>query len=113
MQVFSVDMGRVLAGASNRGEFEERLINIVDEVEKSEGVIILFIDEVHTLIGAGAGEQALDAANILKPALARGVLKVGLETWFWFFSVWVMQYNLLSLYAVHWSYDTRRIQKIH
>ncbi|KAH7518908.1 hypothetical protein FEM48_Zijuj09G0221100 [Ziziphus jujuba var. spinosa] len=74
MQVFSVDMGRLLAGASNRGEFEKRLINIVDEVEKSKGVIILLIDEVHTLIGAGAGGQALDAANVLKPALARGCI---------------------------------------
>ncbi|KAF3435243.1 hypothetical protein FNV43_RR22330 [Rhamnella rubrinervis] len=74
-KVFSLDMGRLIAGASNRGEFEERLIMIVDEVEKNEGQIILFIDEVHTLIGAGAGGQALDAANILKPALARGVLK--------------------------------------
>ena len=79
LQVFSLDMGRLIAGASNRGEFEERLIMIIDEVEKSEGAIILFIDEVHTLIGAGAGGQALDAANILKPALARGVLKVGLN----------------------------------
>lgn len=69
-------MGRLIAGASNRGEFEERLIMLIDEVKQSEGAIILFIDEVHTLIGAGAGGQGLDAANILKPALARGELKV-------------------------------------
>ena len=69
-------MGRLIAGASNRGEFEERLTMIIDEVKQSEGAIILFIDEVHTLIGAGAGGQALDAANILKPSLARGELKV-------------------------------------
>ncbi|KAF3435242.1 hypothetical protein FNV43_RR22329 [Rhamnella rubrinervis] len=74
-EVFSLDMGRLVAGASHHGEIEERLIMIVDEVERSEGQIILFIDEVHTLIGVGSGEQALDAANILKPALARGVLK--------------------------------------
>ncbi|CAL5368689.1 unnamed protein product [Camellia sinensis] len=73
--VFSIDMGRLIAGTSNRGEFEERLLNVVDEVKQSEGAIILFIDELHTLIGDGAGGQALDAANILKPALARGELK--------------------------------------
>lgn len=69
-------MARLIAGASNRGEFEERLIHLVDEVKQSQGVVILFIDELHTLIRAGAGGQALDAANILKPALARGDLKV-------------------------------------
>lgn len=69
-------MGRLIAGASNRGEFEERLTMIMDEVKLSQGSIILFIDQVHTLIGAGAGGQALDAANILKPALARGEVKV-------------------------------------
>ncbi|CAL5325487.1 unnamed protein product [Camellia sinensis] len=74
-KVFSIDMGRLIAGTSNRGEFEERLLNVVDEVKQSEGAIILFIDELHTLIGDGAGGQALDAANILKPALARGELK--------------------------------------
>ncbi|XP_017974457.1 PREDICTED: chaperone protein ClpC2, chloroplastic [Theobroma cacao] len=74
-KIFSIDMGRLIAGASNRGEFEERLIMLIDEVKQSEGAIILFIDEVHTLIGAGAGGQGLDAANILKPALARGELK--------------------------------------
>lgn len=71
-------MGRLIAGASNRGEFEERLTMIVDEVKLSEGGIILFIDELHTLIGAGGGGQALDAANIMKPALARGDLRVAL-----------------------------------
>ncbi|XVF16112.1 hypothetical protein REPUB_Repub10bG0003300 [Reevesia pubescens] len=74
-KIFAIDMGRLIAGASNRGEFEERLTLIVDEVKQSDDEIILFIDEVHTLIGAGSGGQALDAANILKPALARGELK--------------------------------------
>ncbi|GER33082.1 ATP-dependent Clp protease ATP-binding subunit ClpA [Striga asiatica] len=74
-KVFAIDMARLIAGASNRGEFEERLIQIVDEVVKSEGSIILFIDELHTLVGAGGGGNSLDAANILKPALARGQLK--------------------------------------
>ena len=69
-------MGRLIAGASNRREFEERLLKVVDEVEQSKGTIILFNDEVRTLIGAGAGGQALDASNILKPALARGDVKV-------------------------------------
>ncbi|KAL3507331.1 hypothetical protein ACH5RR_032713 [Cinchona calisaya] len=74
-KIFSMDMGRLIAGSSNRGEFEERLEKLVDEVKKSNGEIILFIDELHTLIGAGSGGQALDAANILKPPLARGELK--------------------------------------
>ncbi|KAA8530059.1 hypothetical protein F0562_004768 [Nyssa sinensis] len=74
-KVFAIDMGRLIAGASNRGEFEERLLKVVDEVTQSNGEVVLFIDEVHTLIGAGAGGQALDASNILKPALARGELK--------------------------------------
>ncbi|KAL6533542.1 hypothetical protein OROMI_027654 [Orobanche minor] len=76
-KVFAIDMARLISGASNRGEFEERLIKLVDEVVRSEGLVILFIDELHTLIGAGTGSgaQALDAANILKPALARGDLK--------------------------------------
>lgn len=77
MQVFSLDMGRVIAGASHLGESEERLTKIVEEVEQSKGAIILFIDELHTLVGAGSsGRHALDAANIFKPPLARGVLKV-------------------------------------
>ena len=79
MQVFSLDISRVVAGSSNRGEFEERLMNVVDEVKASEGEIILFIDEAHTLVGAGSGGQALDAANILKPALAKGELKVSVS----------------------------------
>ncbi|KAL6960362.1 hypothetical protein U1Q18_038127 [Sarracenia purpurea var. burkii] len=75
-KVYSIDMGRLIAGASNRGEFEERLLKIVDEVKESKGKVVLFIDELHTLIGAGTGSgQALDASNILKPALARGQLK--------------------------------------
>ncbi|XP_024046521.1 chaperone protein ClpC1, chloroplastic [Citrus clementina] len=74
-KIFALEMGRLIAGASNRGEFEERLTMIVDEVKLSEGGIILFIDELHTLIGAGGGGQALDAANIMKPALARGDLR--------------------------------------
>ncbi|XP_043703735.1 chaperone protein ClpC2, chloroplastic-like [Telopea speciosissima] len=74
-KVISLDMARLIGGASNRGEFEERLTNVVDEVKQSEGEIILFIDEIHTLVGTGSGGTALDAANILKPALARGELK--------------------------------------
>ncbi len=74
-QVFSLDMGALIAGAKYKGEFEERLKSVVKEVIASEGEIILFIDEIHTLVGAGGGEGAMDAANILKPALARGELK--------------------------------------
>ncbi|XP_075661839.1 ATP-dependent Clp protease ATP-binding subunit ClpA homolog CD4B, chloroplastic-like [Castanea sativa] len=74
-KVFAIDMGRLVAGASCRGEFEERITQLVDEVKQSDGSIILFIDEVHTLIGAGSGIGELDAANMLKPALARGELK--------------------------------------
>lgn len=74
-QIFSLDMGALLAGAKYKGEFEERLKAIVNEVTQSDGEIILFIDEIHTLVGAGKGEGAMDAANILKPALARGELR--------------------------------------
>ena len=74
-QVYSLDMGALVAGAKYKGEFEERLKSVVNEVKKSEGNIILFIDEIHTLVGAGKGEGAMDAANILKPALARGELR--------------------------------------
>ncbi len=74
-QIFSLDMGALVAGAKYKGEFEERLKAVVNEVMKSEGEIILFIDEIHTLVGAGKGEGAMDAANILKPALARGELR--------------------------------------
>jgi len=74
-QVYSLDMGALIAGAKYKGEFEERLKSVVGEVTKSEGEIILFIDEIHTLVGAGKGEGAMDAANILKPALARGELR--------------------------------------
>ncbi len=73
--IFSLDMGALVAGAKYKGEFEERLKSVIQEVEKSDGDIILFIDEIHTLVGAGGGEGAMDAANILKPALARGELR--------------------------------------
>ncbi len=74
-QLYSLDMGALIAGAKYKGEFEERLKSVVKEVISADGEIVLFIDEIHTLVGAGAGEGAMDAANILKPALARGELK--------------------------------------
>ncbi|HSF46050.1 MAG TPA: ATP-dependent Clp protease ATP-binding subunit, partial [Chitinophagaceae bacterium] len=73
--IYALDMGQLIAGAKYKGEFEERLKGVVKEVSQSEGEIILFIDEIHTLVGAGGGEGAMDAANILKPALARGELR--------------------------------------
>jgi ATP-dependent Clp protease ATP-binding subunit ClpB len=73
--IFALDMGQLIAGAKYKGEFEERLKSVVKEVAESDGEILLFIDEIHTLIGAGGGEGAMDAANILKPALARGELR--------------------------------------
>src|SRR5690606_5987922 len=73
--IFALDMGQLIAGAKYKGEFEERLKSVVKEVTESDGTIILFIDEIHTLVGAGGGEGAMDAANILKPALARGELR--------------------------------------
>ncbi|MBX2920968.1 MAG: ATP-dependent chaperone ClpB [Chitinophagaceae bacterium] len=73
--IYALDMGQLIAGAKYKGEFEERLKGVVNEVAKSDGGIILFIDEIHTLVGAGGGEGAMDAANILKPALARGELR--------------------------------------
>ncbi len=80
-QIYSLDMGALIAGAKYKGEFEERLKSVVNEVVKSEGEIILFIDEIHTLVGAGKSDGAMDAANILKPALARGELRaVGATT---------------------------------
>ena len=74
-QLYTLDMGLLIAGAKYKGEFEERLKSVIKEVTKSDGGIILFIDEIHTLVGAGGGEGAMDAANILKPALARGELR--------------------------------------
>ncbi len=74
-QLYSLDMGALVAGAKYKGEFEERLKSVINEVTAAEGCIILFIDEIHTLVGAGGGEGAMDAANILKPALARGELR--------------------------------------
>ena len=74
-QLYSLDMGALVAGAKYKGEFEERLKSVINEVTQSEGRIVLFIDEIHTLVGAGGGEGAMDAANILKPALARGELR--------------------------------------
>ena len=73
--VYSLDMGALVAGAKYKGEFEERLKGVINEVIQSDGSFILFIDEIHTLVGAGASEGAMDAANILKPALARGDLR--------------------------------------
>ncbi|MBP5306633.1 MAG: ATP-dependent chaperone ClpB [Paludibacteraceae bacterium] len=74
-QIYSLDMGALVAGAKYKGEFEERLKSVINEVVKANGEIVLFIDEIHTLVGAGGGEGAMDAANILKPALARGELR--------------------------------------
>ena len=73
--IYALDMGQLIAGAKYKGEFEERLKSVVKEVAGSDGEILLFIDEIHTLVGAGGGEGAMDAANILKPALARGELR--------------------------------------
>ena len=73
--IYSLDMGSLIAGAKYKGEFEERLKSVVKEVTQSNGEVVLFIDEIHTLVGAGKGEGAMDAANILKPALARGELR--------------------------------------
>ena len=73
--IFSLDMGALIAGAKYKGEFEERLKGVIKEVVESEGEVILFIDEIHTLVGAGRSDGAMDAANILKPALARGELR--------------------------------------
>lgn len=74
-QLYSLDMGALVGGAKYKGEFEERLKSVIKEVTHANGDIILFIDEIHTLVGAGGGEGAMDAANILKPALARGELR--------------------------------------
>lgn len=75
-RVVQVDISNILAGAKYRGEFEERIKKVISEVTKAKGQIILFVDEVHTLVGAGAGGDAIDAANMLKPALARGELQM-------------------------------------
>ena len=101
-QIYSLDMGALMAGAKYKGEFEERLKSVINEVKKAEGNIILFIDEIHTLVGAGGGQGAMDAANILKPALARGELRtIGATT--------------LDEYQKHFEKDKaleRRFQKV-
>jgi ATP-dependent Clp protease ATP-binding subunit ClpB len=74
-RLIGLDMGALVAGATMRGEFEERLKAVIDEVQKSEGQIVLFIDEMHTVVGAGATSGSMDASNLLKPALARGQLR--------------------------------------
>lgn len=74
-RLLALDIGSLLAGAKYRGEFEERLKGVLDEVAQSDGEVVLFIDEIHTVVGAGATEGAMDAANLLKPALARGQLR--------------------------------------
>ena len=102
-KIYSLDMGLLIAGAKYKGEFEERLKTVVKEVGESEGQIILFIDEIHTLVGAGGGSGAMDAANILKPALSRGELRtIGATT--------------LDEYQKHFEKDKaleRRFQKVH
>ena len=93
-------MGALVAGAKYKGEFEERLKAVINEVKKSEGDIILFIDEIHTLVGAGKGEGAMDAANILKPALARGELRsIGATT--------LDEYRSISKRTKRWSAASR------
>ncbi|WP_368350061.1 Clp protease N-terminal domain-containing protein, partial [Phocaeicola dorei] len=100
-QIFSLDMGALVAGAKYKGEFEERLKSVVNEVVKAEGSIILFIDEIHTLVGAGKGEGAMDAANILKPALARGELRsIGATTLDRFQTVMVAEPDTLSTISI-------------
>src|SRR4029079_1501164 len=80
-RVWALDIGALLAGSKYRGEFEERLKGVLEEIKRSEGEIVLFIDELHTIVGAGAAEGAVDAANMLKPMLARGELRaVGATT---------------------------------
>ena len=102
IQLYSLDMGALIAGAKYKGEFEERLKAVVKEVTDSQGDIVLFIDEIHTLVGAGGGQGAMDAANILKPALARGELRaIGATT--------------LDEYQKHFEKDKaleRRFQKV-
>ncbi|MFP2997611.1 ATP-dependent chaperone ClpB [Spongiivirga sp. MCCC 1A20706] len=102
-QIFALDMGALIAGAKYKGEFEERLKSVIKEVTRSDGDIVLFIDEIHTLVGAGGGEGAMDAANILKPALARGELRaIGATT--------------LDEYQKYFEKDKaleRRFQKVH
>merc|ERR1712137_1494688 len=102
MGIFTLDIAALIAGAKYKGEFEERLKSVIKEVSESDGTIILFIDEIHTLIGAGGGNGAMDAANILKPALARGELRtIGATT--------------LDEYQKHFEKDKaleRRFQKV-
>lgn len=96
--VYSLDLGALIAGAKYQGEFEERLKAVIKEVVESDGKVILFIDEIHTLVGAGATQGAMDAANILKPALARGELRaIGATT--------LNEYQKYFEKIKHWNVD--------
>ena len=111
-QIFSVDMGALIAGAKYKGEFEERLKAVVNEVTKSEGEIILFIDEIHTLVGAGKGEGAMDAANILKPV---SYTHLQLQRSFWLFRLfyfWLYCRCVVNVSVLNIDISTKGIDDI-